>query len=174
MVRRRLLFVFCSLVHHSNRPLFMWLQSSTDQEPSKIPKPICRSLVTKQHDRVLSDEELKGCVKGRQEIAHVPTKEKGGRSHGTRLYLNIKIVTKIIISSNRKPSSLSTNFQERKQWKQGLTRVRIKRSSSIHNSTQLASGLRTATIQKATEPQQEHPSPFPQQELSVSIALSVS
>ena len=84
MVRRRLLFVFCSLVHHSNRPLFMWLQSSTDQEPSKIPKPICRSLVTTHHDRVLSDKTLTGCVKGRQEIVHAPTKEKKGRPHGTQ------------------------------------------------------------------------------------------
>ena len=59
-------------------------------------------------------------------------------------------------------SSSSTIFQEQKQ---GLTRVRIKRSSSIHNSTQLASWLRTAAIQKATEPQPEHPTPFPRQEL---------
>ena len=61
-------------------------------------------------------------------------------------------------AATEKQSSSSTIFQEQKQ---GLTRVRIKRSSSIHTSTQLASWLRTAAIQKATEPQPEHRTPFP-------------
>ena len=65
-------------------------------------------------------------------------------------------------AATEKQSSSSTIFQEQKQ---GLTRVRIKRSSSIHNSTQLASWLRTAAIHNATESQPEHPTPFPRQEL---------
>ena len=126
-----------------------------------------RSLVTKHHDRVLSDKTLTGCVKGRQEIAHAPTKEKKGRPHGTQRRGSFYQIWCIRRHQDHHQQQQENNrrrqqiFEERKQ---ELTRVRIKRSSSIHNSTQLASELRTAAIQKTTEPQQEHPSPFLQQE----------
>ena len=124
MVRRRWLFVFCSLVHHSNRPLFMWLQSSTDQEPSNIP-PISRDKAPRPGT---FRQDTDGMREGTTRNSPRTNKTKEGTAprdtttrlvlpdlvypllYPTRLYLNIKIVIKIISSSNRKPIVVVNKF----------------------------------------------------------------